>query len=272
MLDDTERKGPVHCLPDAGEMPSHKSYRFLRFYLNLGSDPFMVVKKDNKAGVFIACPSGIEIILDNPAGLLSTSALCIVPLFWWGERPFQGSGKGILLKINVSKIPEGGMVLRFERDGEWFRENLPGSTPCDFVPDRIDIDCTARRTRENVFVEGTVATAVDMSCCRCLEMIHLPIRSSFKYTFTSPPPRSQDEVELNAADLDFAYYEGDVIDLDTVIFEQIILQIPIKPLCAELCRGLCSHCGINLNTASCDCRSEVLDERLVALKQFKTQH
>ncbi len=175
------------------------------------------------------------------------------------------------MKINVSKIPEGGMVLRFERDGEWFRRNLPGATPPDFVPDRIDIVCTARRMKENVFIEGTVATAVDVPCCRCLEMIRLPLRSSFKYTFTPSPSRSQDEVELNAADLDFAYYEGDVIDLDTVIFEQILLQIPIKPLCAESCRGLCPHCGINLNKTSCNCRGEVLDERLAVLKQFKRQ-
>jgi uncharacterized protein len=176
------------------------------------------------------------------------------------------------LKINVSKIPEGGMILKFERDGKWFRENLPGTTPADFEPDRIDINCTARRMKVNVFIEGTVATAVDMSCCRCLEMIRLPIRSSFQYTFTPPPPRSQDEVELNAADFDFAYYEGDIIDLDMVIFEQIMLQIPIKPLCAESCRGLCPHCGVNLNTTRCDCRGEILDERLAVLTQFKTQH
>ncbi|MBN2438932.1 MAG: DUF177 domain-containing protein [Deltaproteobacteria bacterium] len=173
------------------------------------------------------------------------------------------------MKINVSKIPEGGRVLQFERDGEWFRRNLPGAAPPDFVPDRIDVACTARRMKENVFIEGTVATAVDVSCCRCLETIHLPIRSSFKYTFVPPPSRSQDEVELKAADLDFAYYEGDVIDLDTVIFEQILLQIPIKPLCAESCRGLCPHCGINLNISGCNCRGEVLDERLAVLKQFK---
>jgi uncharacterized protein len=176
------------------------------------------------------------------------------------------------LKINVSKIPEEGMILKFERNREWFQENLRGTTSDDFELDRIDIACTARRMKENVFIEGTAATAIDMSCCRCLEMIRLPIRSSFRYTFTPPPPRSQDEVELNALDLDFAYYEGDVIDLDMVIFEQIMLQIPIKPLCAESCRGLCPHCGIDLNTTSCDCRGEVLDERLTALKQFKTQH
>jgi len=175
------------------------------------------------------------------------------------------------LKINVSKIPEGGMVLQFERDGEWFRRNLPGTTPPDFVPDRIDIACTAWRMKENVFIEGTVATAVDVPCCRCLEMIRLPLRSSFKYTFAPPLCQPQEDVELNATDLDFAYYEEDVIDLDAAVFEQILLQIPFKPLCAESCRGLCPHCGANLNATSCDCRGELPDERLAILKQFKAQ-
>jgi uncharacterized protein len=175
------------------------------------------------------------------------------------------------LKITVSKIPEGGMVLQFERDGEWFRENLPGAAPCDFLPDRIDVACTARMIGENVFIEGTVATAVEMPCCRCLEMARLPLQSSFKYTFAPSPSRPEKEVELNAEDLDFAYYEGDIIDLDAVISEQILLQIPIKPLCAELCRGLCPHCGINLNTTSCNCQNSVPDERLAILKKFKAQ-
>jgi uncharacterized protein len=179
--------------------------------------------------------------------------------------------KRVFLKITVSKIPEGGMNLQFERNGEWFRENLPGATPCDFVPVRIDTACSARRMKENVFVEGTITTAVDMPCCRCLEMARLPLQSSFKYTFAPAPSHLQEEVELNAADLDFAYYEGDIIDLDTAIFEQIMLLVPIKPLCAESCRGLCPHCGSNLNTTSCDCRGEVLDERLAVLKQFKGQ-
>ena len=173
------------------------------------------------------------------------------------------------MKIHVSKIPEGGRVLQFERDGEWFRQNLPGAEPADFAPGRINVSCTASRMKENVFIEGTIGTVVDVSCCRCLEVIRLPLRSSFKYTFVPPPVRSQDEVELNTADLDFAYYEGDIIDLDTVVLEQILLQIPIKPLCSESCRGLCPHCGINLNMTSCSCRVDVLDERLAALKQFK---
>jgi uncharacterized protein len=181
------------------------------------------------------------------------------------------SGKGNHLRISVSKIPEGGMDLRFEKDGNWFRNFLPEADPSDFVLDRIEVACTVRRMKESVFIEGTAATIVEAPCCRCLKMTRQPVNASFKYTFAPPPAQPKEEWELSAEDLDFAYYEEDTIDLEALIFEQIMLHIPIKPLCTESCKGLCPHCGIDLNAASCRCQAEPFDERLVVLKQFKVQ-
>ena len=163
------------------------------------------------------------------------------------------------MKINVSKIPEGGMDLRFEKDGKWFRGFLPEAEPFDFVLQRIDVVCTVRRMKETVFIEGSATDlrggallplSGDGPACR--------LRASFKYTFSPPPVEPQEELELSAEDLELAYYEEDTIDLDRVIFEQIMLQMPIKPLCTETCKGLCPHCGINLNVASCRCRDRNL--------------
>ncbi|MCX5823555.1 MAG: DUF177 domain-containing protein [Deltaproteobacteria bacterium] len=175
------------------------------------------------------------------------------------------------MKINVSNIPEGGINLRFERNGEWFQQRLPETGSGGFVLDRAGVACAVRRMKENVFIEGSITTAAEMPCSRCLETTRLSLQSSFHYTFAPPPSLPQEDVELSATDLDFAYYEEDVIDLDAAVFEQILLQIPFKPLCAESCRGLCPHCGANLNATSCDCRSEIPDERLAILKQFKAQ-
>lgn len=175
------------------------------------------------------------------------------------------------MKISVSKIPEGGMNLRFEKDWKWFQDFLSEAEPSEFVLDRIAVAYTVRRMKETVFIEGSAATTVEAPCSRCLTMATLPVSSSFKYTFSPPPVRPQEEWELSAEDLDFAYYEEDTIDLDTLIFEQIILQVPVKPLCTETCKGLCPHCGINMNMAGCRCQTKSFDERLAALKQFKVQ-
>ncbi len=175
------------------------------------------------------------------------------------------------MKINVSKIPEGGMNLRFEKDGAWFRGFLPETEPFDCTLRRIEIVCTVRRMKENVFIEGSVTASAEAPCCRCLEAARFPLAASFKYTFSPAPDEPQDEMELNTEDLELAYYEEDMIDLDRLIYEQIMLQIPIKPLCAEACKGLCPQCGTNLNVATCACEAEPFDERLSVLKQFKVK-
>jgi uncharacterized protein len=175
------------------------------------------------------------------------------------------------VKISVSKIPEGGMNLRFDKNGEWFRGFLPKAEPFDYTLQGIDVACTVMRIKETVFIEGTVATTVEAPCCRCLETTSLPVGGSFKYTFSPLPAESQEEWELSAEDLEEAYYEEDEIDLDRVIFEQIMLLMPIKPLCRESCKGLCPHCGLNLNGANCDCQGETFDERLAALKKFRVK-
>jgi uncharacterized protein len=188
-----------------------------------------------------------------------------------GNRRLGTAGKGHSVKITVSKIPEGGMSFQAKKDEKWFRAFLPDAEPGDFTLETIDVVCSVRRMKETVFIEGNVATSVAAPCCRCLEMTRLPVSAAFRYTFCPPPADPQEEWELTAEDLDFAYYEEDTIDLDMLIFEQIMLQIPVKPLCGESCRGLCPHCGINLNTASCHCRAEAFDERLTVLKKFKVQ-
>lgn len=175
------------------------------------------------------------------------------------------------MKISVSKIPEGGLDLRLERDGNWFRGFSPAAAPADFVPDRIDATFAVRRMKENVFIEGTASTTVEAACSRCLEKTRQAVKASFKYTFAPPPAQPKEEWELSAEDLDFAYYEEDSIDLDALLFEQIMLHMPIKPLCRESCKGLCPRCGIDLNVAGCSCRDETFDERLAVLKQFKVQ-
>lgn len=175
------------------------------------------------------------------------------------------------MKVIVSKIPDGGMDLRFGKDEAWFRERLAASQTEAFVVRNIEANCTVRRMKETVFVAGTVTAQVEMPCCRCLESTVLSVSGPFRYTFAPPPAESREELELSAEDLDYAYYEGDAIELDDILFEQILLQIPIKPLCGESCKGLCPRCGSNLNRVDCQCRNETIDERLAVLKTLKLQ-
>ena len=50
--------------------------------------------------------------------------------------------------------------------------------------------------------------------------------------------------------------------------EQFYLALPMKPLCRDACKGLCPHCGTNLNASSCDCAPAWQDPRLAALREL----
>ncbi len=173
------------------------------------------------------------------------------------------------MKIILNNIPEEGLNLHFHRDGDWFRNLLPKREKHDFSLRDVDVSCTAKRIRENVLIEGNLETIVDSNCCRCLEITQLPVKSTFRYTFAPAKDGDTEEEELAPEDLEYGYYHDDVIDLDTIIFEQIMLQIPMKVLCTDTCKGLCPYCGNNLNVASCGCHADRVNEKLAVLKNFK---
>jgi uncharacterized protein len=75
-----------------------------------------------------------------------------------------------------------------------------------------------------------------------------------------------EEQEIEDDDLDTAYYRDGVIDLAELVREQLYLALPMKPLCQEACRGLCSECGTNLNSGACACTHDWEDPRLAPLK------
>ena len=173
------------------------------------------------------------------------------------------------MKIIINNIPDEGLNISLHKDGDWFRDLLPEKEKDDFSIERIEVFCQAKRIRETVFIDGSMETTVTSNCSRCLEVTHLPVKIKFRYIFIPENDRSKQEDELSTEDLEYGYYQGDAIDLDALIFEQIMLQIPIKVLCTDACKGLCLHCGMNLNTASCSCHAEFIDERLAVLKKIR---
>jgi uncharacterized protein len=181
------------------------------------------------------------------------------------------------LKINVVQIPDSGLNLQFSKEGDWFSELLLDKGECDFTLGRVDVSCSVNKVRETIVVEGTVETVVGTDCSRCLEPVQAPLKGEFRYVLVPAPDltgeKSGDkfgaEKELNPDEVDCGYYEGEIIDLDPLVFEQIVLQIPLKALCGESCKGLCPRCGTNLNTGSCDCPVGPVGGKFAALKNFK---
>ena len=126
---------------------------------------------------------------------------------------------------------------------------------------------------DHVRATGKVTSAVRLTCSRCLTEYELPISSDFTifYRQASGDDPSEDEVELNDEDLISAVYTGEEIDLDGEIAEQVMLEVPFKPLCSESCRGLCTECGADLNTGECGCARGGINLKMAALQKIKIE-
>jgi uncharacterized protein len=176
------------------------------------------------------------------------------------------------LKINVFLIPEEGQNFVFSEGDAWFKGCFPDSEAPDFSLDKVDVDCLITKTSGTVFIKGSFTALIDTCCSRCLENTKLSIGSDFAYTLIPARAETSEDLELKPEELEICYYQGDFIDLGPVICEQIILQMPIKALCNEECKGLCPQCGANLNTSSCNCSSNIIDSRLAVLKNIKIKN
>ena len=126
-------------------------------------------------------------------------------------------------------------------------------------------------------VTGNVTTRLRLECGRCLEPFEIGIDSPFELRYV-PLPMAVGEAGQEAAerevaedDLTTAFYKEDSIDLGELMHEQFVLALPMKPLCTDTCKGLCVHCGTDLNKGTCTCAPEWTDPRLAVLKGLKVK-
>jgi uncharacterized protein len=176
------------------------------------------------------------------------------------------------MQIPIGQIPEEGRACTFHKEEGWLKELPGGSGLLEFTVGGVQVSCLLKKVREAIYVEGSLVTEVQGECCRCLEKARLPIQCEFRYIFLPEPDIHAEETELSRDDLDCVYYREEIIDLDPVIYEQIMLQVPMKLLCRDDCRGLCGSCGANLNREACTCPPRGGDERLAVLKTLKLKN
>ena len=134
---------------------------------------------------------------------------------------------------------------------------------------RCKVNLQATRAGDEVELIGTVNANVGFDCDRCLKPLAIPVEQSFDLIYI-PPLKAGDERELGEDDLSTGFYQGDAIDLDDVVREQVELALPMARLCSEACKGLCPDCGVNLNEARCGCQDNRTDERWTALQELKS--
>lgn len=97
-------------------------------------------------------------------------------------------------------------------------------------------------------------------CDRCLKEVDYPVAVKVM--------EEVDFEHLDKTDGEFSYLEDKTLDLDVLIFDEVVPKLPSKLLCKEDCKGLCPVCGTNLNEKECGCDRTVADPRMAAIQDI----
>ena len=136
----------------------------------------------------------------------------------------------------------------------------------------VDVKGNVRLAGTEVFVNGHIDTRVQVECDRCLQPVELPVRADFALEYiTGSDYESSEAAELTEAEMSVSVFDGEAIDVDEIVKEQINLAVPSRTLCREDCKGLCPECGIDRNNGECSCVTYDIDPRWAALKNFTTE-
>jgi uncharacterized protein len=121
------------------------------------------------------------------------------------------------------------------------------------------------RNEENatVFISGTVDIEVMMTCARCLEDVPTPIHFEIDKKLSIAEEGLVDD-EMEEPD----YLIGFMLDVDKLVYAEILVNWPMRVLCKDDCKGICKVCGMNLNKGACSCQRTELDPRMAAIQDI----
>lgn len=181
------------------------------------------------------------------------------------------------MKIRIEHIKEDGLEVEFEASAENFPvlSEMVKQGECKFTAP-INTNLTASRIDDMIEVEGQFNTLVRLPCARCLNEYDTALNSRFNLTYVSripgePEDEEMDEVEISAAEMGLIYFQGEEINLQDGIQEQVVMAIPIRALCRERCKGLCTVCGTDLNQGDCSCERKPISSKFASLKNLKLE-
>jgi len=132
-------------------------------------------------------------------------------------------------------------------------------------------------------LDGELTWSGELDCSRCVtpyafsEAIPLHLRLRRRPAPAAKPEKSGtvegegEELETDPAEIDVVGFDEPVLPFDEIAREQVLMALPMKPLCREDCLGLCPQCGRDRNVSECSCDTRPVDPRLEVLKSLKQE-
>ncbi len=121
----------------------------------------------------------------------------------------------------------------------------------------------ANRENKRLLISGSVKLKADIPCDRCLKAVPTDIHFDIDRELAIKDGTAVDE-EMEQTD----YLIGFELDVDKLVYAEILVNWPMKVLCREDCKGICRICGMNLNSGACECSNSELDPRMAAFQDI----
>lgn len=118
-----------------------------------------------------------------------------------------------------------------------------------------------------LLMEGKVKFSLSIPCGRCLESVVCP----FDLDIDQELDMKQTEEERVESLDEQPYVSGYNLDVDQLLSNELLLNLPMKVLCSENCQGICNRCGANLNHGSCSCDQSSPDPRMSVIQDLFQQ-
>ena len=174
--------------------------------------------------------------------------------------------------IRVTDIPGGGLDV-FSAKG---RSSIPGILEGMNVSPLKSLALTSAELtlfveKGDLFAQGSFEAEGEAACDRCSDPVKVKFGKSF-HTVLAPigdESKVSGPVELHAEDLELGYYDGKGVEVNDIFWEQVALDIPVKIVCSEQCKGICQICGGNRNREFCSCEGNRKPGPFDVLKNLK---
>lgn len=153
-------------------------------------------------------------------------------------------------------------VTLASREGEFapVREDVKSVGP-------VTVSLTIQKSGDEFFCQGTVTAALRLECARCLVAFEYDVEGHAGFIATTEQLREQYRAEAVDDEEYVTFIAGEMrVDVTDLMREALLLELPMKPLCRDACKGLCSRCGANLNEKPCECETKSIDPRWEGLK------
>ena len=168
------------------------------------------------------------------------------------------------MRLELTKLPRTSPLAHTYQPDElsWQDEDVQLCGP-------VQVQGRIIQANDEVQVTGHLQANVETFCDRCARAVPMALESVFDEVYVTLEDYQQSRAEdLQKDDLRVSVYDGVALDLAEIVREEILLAVPGQVLCRADCRGLCLHCGADLNTTPCRCAETETDPRWAALKNL----